>query len=109
MSSSEPSHFKYILKTLANRTTLFVEMSPLLNFIFFILTCQSLPVQEKEYALSGMFPDMEDVALEYGEYAINGPWNSDIRPMYHNLQDKDDESTESGINRASRTRIKFMV
>ena len=84
-------------------------MSQLLNVIFFILTCQSLPVQENEYPLSGMFPGMEDVVTEYGEYVINGPWNSDLRLIYRNLQDKDDERTESGIYRASCIRIKCTV
>ena len=56
-----------------------------------------------------MFPGMEDVVTEYGEYVINGPWNSDLRPMYRNLQDKDDERTESGIYRASCIRIKCTV
>ena len=84
-------------------------MSPSLNFIFLILSCQSLPVQENEYALSGRFPGMENVVMEYGEYVLNGSWNSDLRPIYPNLQDEDDESTESGINRASRTRINLTV
>ena len=84
-------------------------MSQMLNFLFLILNCQSLPVEEKEYDSSGIFPDMEEIALEYGEYAINGPWNSDLRPMYRNLQDNDDENTESGINKASRIRIACTV